>query len=57
MDESKMTKVKCSVCDNEFEIAQEACQVGDIKECAVCGATLEVTSNDPLTLDGVSRDK
>ena len=57
MDESKMTKVKCSVCDNEFEIAQEACQVGDIKECAVCGATLEVTSNDPLTLDAVSRDK
>lgn len=57
MNESKNTKVKCSVCDNEFEIDENSCEVGDIKECSVCGATLEVVSKDPLTLSPVSRDK
>jgi alpha-aminoadipate carrier protein LysW len=56
MDNRKVT-VKCPVCDNDFELDLNGIQVGDIIECPVCGATLEVLSLDPIKLEAVVRGK
>ena len=44
-----MATVICVECDGEVEVAADL-MVGEILECADCGAELEVTSISPLTL-------
>ncbi len=55
--ESKKVTVKCPVCDNDFDLDLHGIQVGDVIECPVCGATLEVLSLDPIKLEAVVRGK
>lgn len=55
--DSKQVTVKCPVCENDFELELEGIQVGDIIECPVCGATLEVLNLDPLVLEAVVKGK
>lgn len=41
--DTKIRKVTCPECENEFEYDFAGLQVGDIIECPICGANLEIT--------------
>ena len=45
-----MPKSNCIECDAEVEVADD-CMIGEVITCADCGAELEVTATDPLTLE------
>ena len=45
-----MTTVICVECDGDVDIADDVI-VGEIVECADCGAELEVTAVSPVTLE------
>lgn len=53
---TKMIKVRCPECENEFEIPADV-EIGDRGECPFCGMTYEVVSLDPVTIESVSLDK
>lgn len=57
MDDNTKVKVNCPVCENEFDLDTAGLNVGDIVECPVCGATLEMVSTDPLTVEPVIKGK
>lgn len=57
MDTANSTKIKCPVCENEFDLDLTGLNVGDIAECPVCGATLEVVSIDPITVEPIVKGK
>lgn len=56
MNQNKIS-VKCKVCDNNFDLDTTGLNVGDIIECPVCGATLEIISLDPFMVDPVVKGK
>ena len=41
---------ECLVCGTEFEVSNEV-EENEIIDCDTCGAELEVTSLDPITLE------
>ena len=45
-----MTTIFCVECDGQVEVADDVI-VGEILECPDCGAELEVTSTNPITLE------
>lgn len=49
--------VKCPVCDNEFDFDTASAQIGDIIECPVCGANLEVLSIEPFQVESITTYK
>ncbi len=57
MTDMKKQKITCTVCENEFELDLSNLEVGDIVECPICGANLEVVSIDPLVLEPVTTYK
>ena len=57
MTDMKKQKITCPVCENEFELDLSNLEVGDIVECPICGANLEVVSIDPLVLEPVTTYK
>ena len=40
----------CPICEGEVEIPSDV-MAGELVECADCGAELEITSIDPLTVE------
>jgi lysine biosynthesis protein LysW len=50
-------KVKCTECENEFDINAES-EIGDKVECPACGMTFEVVQIEPsITIEPVTLDK
>lgn len=45
-----MPATNCVECDAEVTVGDD-CVIGEITACPDCGAELEVTSTDPLTLE------
>ncbi|GGN13295.1 lysine biosynthesis protein LysW [Halarchaeum nitratireducens] len=41
---------ECPECGSELELS-ESVETGEIVDCGTCGAELEVTGEDPVTLD------
>lgn len=56
-DDTKNTKITCPECENEFDYDITELEVGDIIECPVCGANLEVVSLAPLTVEPITTYK
>lgn len=56
-DDSKMTKITCTECENEFDFNASEVEVGDIIECPICGANLEVVSIEPVKVESVTSYK
>lgn len=50
-------KIHCPECENEFEYDTTGVEIGDIIECPVCGANLEVVSLDPFNVESVTTYK
>jgi C4-type Zn-finger protein len=59
MNEQNIRKVTCPECENEFEHDFSSAQVGDIIECPVCGANLELTvlKDDEIVLEPITTYK
>jgi lysine biosynthesis protein LysW len=57
MDNTNTVKIKCAVCENEFDLDTTGLNVGDIVECPVCGGTLEMVSMDPVTVEPIVKGK
>lgn len=55
--EIKNKTITCTECENEFENEVSDLEVGDIIECPVCGANLEVVNTEPLTVAPVTTYK
>lgn len=49
--------IHCPECENHFDCDMTEIEVGDITECLVCGANLEVVNVDPLTVEAVTTYK
>jgi lysine biosynthesis protein LysW len=49
--------IKCPVCENDFELEITGLNIGDIVECQVCGATLEVVSVEPIMVEPIIKGK
>ena len=45
-----MSTVKCSVCEADVK-AESGVMLGELLTCGDCGAELEITSLDPLTVE------
>lgn len=56
-DDTKKVKVTCPECDNEIVIDSEIAEIGDIIECPVCGANLEIVSLDPVQVQPITTYK
>jgi len=52
-DQNKKQIVVCTECDNEFEYDITGLEEGDIIECPICGANLEILSLDPFKVDSI----
>jgi lysine biosynthesis protein LysW len=56
-NDNKKQEVKCPECENTFDFDTSDVQVGDIIECPICGATLEVITLEPFTIDSITTYK
>jgi alpha-aminoadipate/glutamate carrier protein LysW len=56
-DDKKQITIVCPECENEFEHNASELEIGDIIECPVCGANLEVVSIDPVKVEPVTTYK
>lgn len=54
--DKKIRKVVCPECQNEFELDVTSLQVGDLIECPICGANLEiiVLNEDTIKLEPIT---
>ena len=50
-------QIKCPECENEFEYDIAGVEVGDIIECPICGANLEVVGVDPFLAESITTYK
>ena len=48
--------VNCPLCDAEIDVEEEDLDEGDQLSCDECGATLNVSSVDPLELESNDED-
>ena len=49
--------VNCPLCDAEIDVEEEELDEGDELTCEECGATLNVSSLDPLELESSDEDE
>ncbi|MFC1721797.1 lysine biosynthesis protein LysW [Patescibacteria group bacterium] len=49
--------MKCEDCNQAIAIEQGSVRVGDIVDCANCGAEYEITKLDPLKAEIVEEEK
>jgi len=52
-----MKKVICPDCHEPVEIKEENPKVGEIIECENCGAEIEITSLEPLSVSLIEEEK
>jgi alpha-aminoadipate/glutamate carrier protein LysW len=57
MAENIKKQIKCPECDNEFEYDVTGVEIGDIIECPICGANLEVMSVEPFEAESITTYK
>jgi len=57
LEQTQDSKVKCPVCENDFELDLSTLEVGDIVECPICGGTSELVDKEQGTLEPVIKGK
>ncbi len=57
MAETDKKNIHCPECDNEFDYDVMSVEVGDITECPICGANLEIVSIEPFKVESVTTYK
>lgn len=49
--------IKCPVCDADIDVEEDELDEGEAISCDECGATLKVSSVDPLELEPAKDDE
>jgi alpha-aminoadipate/glutamate carrier protein LysW len=56
-DVDNKKQIHCPECENDFDYDISSVEIGDIIECPVCGANLEIASIEPLVVESVTTYK
>jgi lysine biosynthesis protein LysW len=51
------SQITCPECENNFDHQMSGIVVGDIIECPICGANLEVVNTEPFEIQAVTTFK